>query len=54
MQWLGQQTVQQLNATIDDVLVLNSRSQGFYRVQYEPEELQRIRQLLLDEHQVEI
>lgn len=38
--------------TPEDVLVLNSRSQGFYRVQYGPEELERIRKLLLRDHLV--
>uniref|UniRef100_A0A1I8C2U7 Peptidase_M1 domain-containing protein n=1 Tax=Meloidogyne hapla TaxID=6305 RepID=A0A1I8C2U7_MELHA len=48
MLWLKNST--ELETSEGDVIVLNIRSQGFYRVQYAPDEMQQIRQQLFDNH----
>uniref|UniRef100_A0A915MXS0 Aminopeptidase n=1 Tax=Meloidogyne javanica TaxID=6303 RepID=A0A915MXS0_MELJA len=40
----------ELETSAGDVIVLNIRSQGFYRVQYAPDEMEQIRQQLFDNH----
>uniref|UniRef100_A0A914NGX9 Aminopeptidase n=1 Tax=Meloidogyne incognita TaxID=6306 RepID=A0A914NGX9_MELIC len=48
MLWLKDST--ELETSAGDVIVLNIRSQGFYRVQYAPDEMEQIRQQLFDNH----
>nr|CAD2203580.1 unnamed protein product [Meloidogyne enterolobii] len=48
MLWLTNST--ELETSAGDVIVLNIRSQGFYRVQYAPDEMEQIRQQLFDNH----
>uniref|UniRef100_A0A183BZM7 Peptidase_M1 domain-containing protein n=1 Tax=Globodera pallida TaxID=36090 RepID=A0A183BZM7_GLOPA len=48
MEWLKDNCI--LNATDSDVLVLNSRSQGFYRVHYSADGLQHIQSQLFRDH----
>jgi len=50
MLWLKDST--ELETSAGDVIVLNIRSQGFYRVQYAPDEMEQIRQQLFDNHTV--
>ncbi|CAK5073541.1 unnamed protein product [Meloidogyne enterolobii] len=46
MLWLKDST----ETSDGDLIVLNFRSEGFYRVQYAPDEMQQIRQQLFDNH----
>lgn len=48
--WLRESKVLDVNES--DVLVVNSESKGFYRVQYSRKTLDRIRQQLMEDHEV--
>ncbi|CAK5093193.1 unnamed protein product [Meloidogyne enterolobii] len=48
MLWLKDST--ELETSAGDSIVLNFRSEGFYRVQYDPDEIHQIRQQLFDNY----